>query len=376
MLRRGYRAIRRAQTGDRVRTIGGYGSSGRSHASSQHGYETPTMSMGNPLGGLTGYLDEQNGRTGERSYGTDSGASAQAGGGSSSGAPSDAQATLFGRSYGSEERPEILLRQKSDRLRDRMSRREFRASKKGQTYNPDQDFGIAGKIQDARKARLEKKLDKTTDAMLDSGQEAAQLQRERVAKDVKNIDIVDDLNKELGMMGVESKSYTSPKAGYQLPTEESAEEKKAFKKTERLDKKRDRIENRLNNLAQPQSMQSKYQRALKVEDDKELMRKKQGRYGWPYTEDMNLLPEHQKAYDQIKAGENVTNRPFGHYTMDKQGQVYNKMYAPFMQPSGQPGATSIASNVLDDLSSYGNDKGWGKKNRNGGRIRGYRAIRR
>lgn len=219
---------------------------------------------------------------------------------------------LFGKAYGSTEAPNATLRRRSDIIRDKMARRKYRAIKRGEEYNPDQDFGLAGKIQNARKAILEKKLDKTTDSMLASGQEAAQLQRERVAKDVKNIDIADDLTKELGMMGVESKSYTSPKAGYQLPTEESAEEKRAFKKTERLDKNRDRIENALNNLAQSQSMQSKYQQALNVKDAKEQMRKEQGRYGFPYTSDFELTDEQSRMVSgERKYGGKIYSRGGG-----------------------------------------------------------------
>ena len=78
----------------------------------------------------------------------------------------------------------------------------------------------------------------------------------------------------------------------------------------------------------PESAQQKYERKLREEDAKELMRKEQGRYGWPYTEDMNLLPEHEKALTQLQNRENITERSFGHYDIDdpKNVELKAKLY--------------------------------------------------
>ena len=75
----------------------------------------------------------------------------------------------------------------------------------------------------------------------------------------------------------------------------------------------------------PQSMQTKLEEAYRKEDAKELMRKKQGRYGFPYTEDNILLDEHKDALKQQRAGSNFRgNYSYGNYTPT--GDIKNELY--------------------------------------------------
>lgn len=155
---------------------------------------------------------------------------------------------------GSAERPDILFRQRSDILRDRMARREYRAAKRGEQYDPSKD-------------------------------------------------------KEGSRLG---------------------------------------------------SMLQRYERALEREKAKELMRKKQGRYGYPYTEDDILLPEQREAALQMRRGEDVTEK------MRK------------LQPMRKPQPQSI-SNPRRKQGLVTRKDGEGLITREDGgfvRGRGYRAIRR
>jgi hypothetical protein len=154
---------------------------------------------------------------------------------------------------GSAERPDILLRQRSDILNDRMARREYRAAKRGQQYDPSKD-------------------------------------------------------KEGSRLG---------------------------------------------------SMLQRYERALEREKAKETMRKKQGRYGYPYTEDDILLPEQREAAMQMRRGEDVTERFFS-------------STPPPTQPIRKLQPRSISNPRTREPMRIGPPIA----NAGGGKIKGYRAIRR
>ena len=161
--------------------------------------------------------------------------------------------------------------------------------------------------------------------------------------------------------------------------EASKEELSAFKRTEKLDKKRDKLLKKQGKIDTPESAQSKYKRKLREEDAKELMRKEQGRYGYPYTEDMNLLPEHQEALKQQRAGQNITSRSFGHYDLDaaENAELKAKLY-----PTGSSSVTPIMTTQTTGEGNTAYERMTGRKNpfarsgESGLRIkRGYRAIR-
>ncbi len=312
---RKYRPIKKAKEGESVRFGSGL-SIGSGQRSS--GYTTPDIMGGgmfsDPLKGSKSYFSS-------RASGTTDGTTD--GGTASTGTPSDAEE--LGVMMGSAERPELLLRQESDRARDRIARRTYRAMKRGGTYDASQDLSMKGR-RDQRKAdRLQKRIDKTTDAMMESGQEAAQLQGAREGQNRLRQEAADaeyEYDKAQAnafknkMAAMDYAGDPSMMAGMtddpELPTrrqvtddEASKEETKAFKRAEKLDKKREKLLEKQGKIDTPESMQTKLDEAYRKEDAKELMRKKQGRYGWPYTEDTNLLPEHKEALRQQRLGQNI-----------------------------------------------------------------------
>ena len=391
---RKYRAIK-AEEGVRF----GYrpSSFSRNTGADSSRYTTPSFSSGmftDPLAGTKSYLK------GASSGSEEEGSSASTGN-------VEGGAAELGLQKGSTERPELLFRQGSDRVRDRMSRRKYRATKRGEVYDPEQELTMKGK-RDQRKAdRLQKRLDKTTDAMMESGQEAAQLQGARLdqnqlrreASDAEYAYDKDRYDKAraaqgpgpMGMgdskdpsnlvpTGPSGSSLTAPTRRQVTDDEASKEELSAFNRTEKLDKRREKLLKKQGKLDTPETAQGKYERKLREEDAKELMRKEQGRYGWPYTEDMNLLPEHQEALKQQRSGQNITSRSFGHYDLDaaKNAELKAKLY-----PTGSSSVTPImTTQTTTGEGDTAYERVTGKKNpfarsgENGLKIkRGYRAIR-
>jgi hypothetical protein len=345
---RKYRPIKKAKEGESVRFGSGL-SIGSGQRSS--GYTTPDIMGGgmfsDPLKGFKSYSSS-------RASGT------TAGGTASTGTPSDAEE--LGVMMGSAERPELLLRQESDRTRDRIARRTYRAMKRGDTYDASQDMSMKGR-RDQRKAdRLQKRIDKTTEAMDQSSQEAAQLQGARESQNQLRRDAAEaeyEYDKaaydkaraaqgpgSMGMgdskdpsnlvpTGPSGSSLTAPIKRQVTDDEASREETKAFKRAEKLDKKREKLLEKQGKIDTPESMQTKLDEAYRKEDAKELMRKKQGRYGWPYTEDTNLLPEHKEALRQQRLGQNIRGTySYSNYTPT--GQIKAELY-----PTGSSSATPI-----------------------------------
>ena len=283
---------------------------------------------------------------------------------------------------GSAERPELLLRQESDRTRDRIARKTYRAMKRGDTYDASQDMSMKGR-RDKRKAdRLQKRIDKTTEAMDQSSQEAAQLQGAResqnqLRRDAAEAEYQSDLFR--ATRGASSLADAARMADDFMGNnkmrevtddEASKDETKAFKRAEKLDKKRKKLLEKQGKIDTPESMQTKLDEAYRKEDAKELMRKKQGRYGYPYTEDNILLPEHKEALRQQRLGQNIRGTySYSNYTPT--GAIRRNLYdsntvmptAPTLR--AQPIKTDLSQRDLVTEGEYGAKI---KK-------KGYRAIR-
>ena len=352
-------------------------------------YTTPSFSSGmfkDPLAGTKSYL------SGASSGSEEEGSPASTGN-------VDGGAAELGLQKGSAERPELLFRQGSDRMRDRMARRKYRATKRGEVYDPEEDLTMKGRRDKRKFDRLQKRIDNTTDAMMESGQEAAQLQGAREGQNrlrreaadaeyeydkaqanaFKNKMAAMDYAGDPSMMADMTDDAELPTRRQVTDDEASKEELSAFKRTEKLDKKRDKLLKKQGKIDTPESAQSKYKRKLREEDAKELMRKEQGRYGYPYTEDMNLLPEHQEALKQQRAGQNITSRSFGHYDLDaaENAELKAKLY-----PTGSSSVTPIMTTQTTGEGNTAYERMTGRKNpfarsgESGLRIkRGYRAIR-
>jgi len=327
---RKYRPIKKAREGESVRFGSGLGiSSGQTSS----GYTTPDLMGGNmftdPIEGTRTYFKN-------KASGTTAGATAGATSRSASDDPSKAEE--LGMMMGSAERPEATLRQESDRTRDRIARRTYRAMKRGETYDPSQDLSMKGRRDQRKAARLQKRIDKTTDAMREADQKASQMEGERLAqnqlrRDAAEAEYQSDLFR--ATRGASSLADAarmaddfmgSNKMREVTDDEASKEETKAFKRAERLDKKRDKLLEKQGKVPTPQSMQTKLDEAYRREDAKELMRKKQGRYGYPYTEDTILLPEHEEALRQQRAGQNIRGTySYSNYTPtgDIERDLYN-----------------------------------------------------
>lgn len=160
---------------------------------------------------------------------------------------------LFGQLYGSAEAPNATLRRKSDRLRDRMARRKFRALKAGEEYDPSEDKTLAGK-------RFEKVSDKYTGALSSMMED--------------DLDFTDEAYDDMQLeeaLGTGDGELRMGVGGY--------------KNTERLREKMEELGEK------PQDMQSAYAKAYETGEQKEQMRKEQGRYGYPYTSNLNMTEE-------------------------------------------------------------------------------------
>lgn len=70
---------------------------------------------------------------------------------------------LFGKAYGSTEAPNATLRRRSDIIRDKMARRKYRAIKRGEEYNPEDDKTMAARRAERVGARYDANVDKTSD---------------------------------------------------------------------------------------------------------------------------------------------------------------------------------------------------------------------
>ena len=333
---RKYRPLKKAETGESVR----FGS-GLSISSGQKGsgYTTPDLMGGNmfkdPLTPSTNYFSNR-----------------ASGGASKSASGDPSKAEELGVMMGSAERPELLLRQESDRTRDRIARRTYRAMKRGGTYDASKDLSLKGKMEAAKNRRLENRIRKQSEKLTENLEASEEAMLDRLALDPDST--------EIG--------------------------KKEGRAIDRAEKARLRINKaQQQKVATPQSMQTKLDDAYRKEDAKELMRKKQGRYGYPYTEDTILLPEHEEALRQQRAGQNIRGTySYGTYTPT--GVIKRDLYD---QPTPtQSSGTGAGLSVADQLAmgvkpedivdpTTGQKAVRAIKKAYGGRIKkkGYRAIR-
>jgi hypothetical protein len=327
---RKYRPIKKAKEGESVRFGSGLSISSGQKSS---GYTTPDL-MG---GGM--YRDAL---TPFKSYSKNqasSGASGTTAGGTTPRTGNAADAEELGVMMGSAERPELLLRQESDRTRDRIARRTYRAMKRGGTYDASKDLSLKGKMEAAKNQRLDDRIARQSEKLGRSLEASEDAMLDRLALDPES----EEVGKKEG---------------------------KAIDRAEKARLKIDKLQQK--KVATPQSMQTKLDDAYRKEDAKELMRKKQGRYGFPYTEDTNLLPEHEEALRQQRLGQNIRGTySYGTYTPT--GDIKTDLYDNALSVADQ---IAMGVNPQDIVDPSTGERARRAKGDKGLKIkRGYRAIR-